>query len=83
MINNYRIQHKKIIVTPEFKEYSALLEIDFSIDYWSDLAIDEAIDHLEKFDENDWIELKKNLHRKSCIWQTRCAETLSEVPLKK
>jgi HEAT repeat protein len=66
-----------------FKEYSSVLEIECSVDYWSDQAIDEAIQYLERFDNSDWNELVQSVNSKPIGWQARCAETMSEVASEK
>jgi len=62
-----------------FKEYSTVLDIECSVDYWSDEAIDEAVQYLDNFDISDWDNLNQSLSNKSVEWQTRCAETMSEI----
>jgi hypothetical protein len=62
-----------------FTEYSSVLEIECSADYWSDHAIDEAIQYLERFENSDWNELIQSMNNKPIEWQARCAETMSEV----
>lgn len=62
-----------------YEKYSLILDGEYSIDYWSDQAIFEAIKLLNDFDDDNWDELTQRISGKTYAWQTRCAETLSEA----
>jgi hypothetical protein len=62
-----------------FEKYSAYLDGDFSVDYWSDEGIGYAITFLEKFTDSDWASLKDAIQHKPISWLIRCAETLGDV----
>lgn len=62
-----------------FEKYSAYLDGDFSVDYWSDEGIGYATTFLEKFTDSDWISLKGTVQYKPIPWMIRCAETLGDV----
>jgi len=62
-----------------FEKYSAYLDGDFSVDYWSDEGISYATTFLEKFTDSDWDSLKRIIHYKPVPWMIRCAETLGDV----
>lgn len=62
-----------------FEKYSAYLDGDFSVDYWSDEGICYATALLEKFTDSDWIFLKGIVQHKPVPWMIRCAETLGDV----
>jgi hypothetical protein len=60
-----------------FSEYEKLLSMEFSMDYWSDEIIDEAISIMNKFDDKDWELILDNWSNKDTVWKERCAATLS------
>lgn len=62
-----------------FEKYSAYLDGDFSVDYWSDEGISCATTFLEKFTDADWTSLKDIVQHKPVPWMIRCAETLGDV----
>ena len=62
---------------------SNLLELQCSVDYWSDQALEEAIGYLNEFEDIDWSQLAEAFQRQGSEWQTRCAESLSEVVLRR
>lgn len=62
-----------------FEKYSAYLDGDFSVDYWSDEGIGYATTFLEKFTDSDWDSLKRIVQHKPVPWMIRCAETLGDV----
>ena len=62
-----------------FEKYSAYLDGDFSVDYWSDEGIGYATTFLEKFKDSDWESLKEIVQHKPVPWMIRCAETLGDV----
>ena len=62
-----------------FEKYSAYLDGDFSVDYWSDEGIGYATTFLEKFTDSDWASLKDIIQHKPVSWLIRCAETLDDV----
>lgn len=62
-----------------FEKYSAYLDGDFSVDYWSDEGIGYATTFLEKFTDSDWVSLKGIVQHKPVPWMIRCAETLGDV----
>jgi hypothetical protein len=62
-----------------FEKYSAYLDGEFSIDYWSDEGIGYATTFLEKFTISDWNSLKSIVQHKPIPWLIRCAETLGDV----
>jgi hypothetical protein len=62
-----------------FDKYSAYLDGDFSIDYWSDEGIGCAATFLERFTVSDWNALKNIIQYKPATWLIRCAETLGDV----
>lgn len=47
--------------------------------YWSDVGMDNAIAHLERFSDADWAGLALLVNKRPPLWQVSCAETLSEV----
>ncbi len=71
------------IMTAMYKKYTEVLKIENSVDYWSDQAIDEAVQYLEGFDNSDWHELLQVMDGSSVEWKTRCAETMSETAFEK
>lgn len=62
-----------------FEKYSAYLDGDFSVDYWSDEGIGYATTFLENFTDLDWVALKGIVQHKSVPWMIRCAETLGDI----
>jgi len=62
-----------------FKKYDQYLEADWGDDYWSDVGILDAIKLLDDFNDLDWIDLEREWHSKTTVWQGRCAQTLSDV----
>jgi len=75
-MNNENLDRK---AAENFLEYSNILDGDYSVDYWSDVGIDEAVKVLKKFESKDWNNLVEKLPNRTTTWQTRCAETLSEA----
>lgn len=63
----------------KYSEYSAILDVNSSVDYWSDHAVDLAIESLDSFESEDWDLLHEYLEHKDADWQVKCAETMSEV----
>ncbi len=51
---------------------------DGLLNYWYDLAFEDAIDILDKFDDEDWEELFKNLDEKSINWKLRLVYCLED-----
>lgn len=66
-----------------YSKYEQLLNTEFSIDYWSDEIIDEAIFIISNFNDKDWDNLSGNWRNKDAKWKERCAETLSEIESQK
>lgn len=64
-----------------FNDYKDLLDGyrgEFDM-YWSDFGSLEAVNILEKFDQQDWQMLITSLSDQSENWLIACAETLSEI----
>lgn len=61
-----------------FKKYSAYLNEDFSVDYWSDEGLSHAITFLEEFTDSDWDSMKNIIQHMPVSWVIRCAETLGD-----
>ena len=61
-----------------YRDYSERLEGDYSVDFWSDVQIDQAIGVLRTFLEDDWASLSKSWRTQSKCWKMRCAQTLDD-----
>ncbi|MGL5941711.1 MAG: hypothetical protein ACRC2S_15270 [Waterburya sp.] len=59
-----------------FDELDQYLNVDYNINYWSDDAMDYAIELIDRLSEPEWILLKKNWNEKSVAWQVRLADAL-------
>lgn len=62
-----------------YKIYEEYLDREFSLDYWSDEGISQAVLVLIKFADNDWKILVDSWKTKSDLWILRCAETLGDI----
>jgi hypothetical protein len=61
-------------------KYDALLSgVRECDDYWSDVAMTDAIAFLEDFSGAEWAALEIMVAKRPSLWQVACAETLSEV----
>lgn len=67
----------------QFDEFIILMsEANASEDYWYDVGVDEAMYLLERFSDEDWEWLQKNITNKSVLWQKRvvyCFEEENDV----
>ena len=62
------------------RKYEALLAGAREFDnYWSDVGMTDAIEFLEAFSDEEWVELEMLATERPALWQISCAETLSEV----
>ncbi len=53
-------------------------DCDSLLMYWDDLGYKDAVNVLDKFDDEDWEELFKNLDDKSINWKLRLADCLED-----
>jgi hypothetical protein len=63
---------------------SALLQFisnQYSIDYWSDVAIETAIELAAALSPTDWMALRTDWEGLTPVCQTRLAEVSSEMPI--
>jgi hypothetical protein len=67
-----------------YEKYNIYLNgvVEFD-NYWSDFGIFDAINVLDKFSNEDWVYLERELMEKKSIWIISCLETLSEIKDKK
>lgn len=61
-----------------FEAYDNYISKEFSVDYWSDVGIDQAITMLMEFDENDWALLNSACLARENFWLVKCAECLGD-----
>ncbi len=61
-----------------FKKYDKYLSSEFSIDFWSDEGINQAVLLIAEFKNSDWSDLRKEIDNKPSYWLIRCAETLGD-----
>lgn len=66
------------MISQMYCEFEELLDCKFLPDYWSDEGISQASILLQKFGEDDWVNLQKHCVTKSEDWKIKCAEVLSE-----
>lgn len=56
--------------------FDHLCALDCSPDYWADIALDQAIEILDKFEDEDWRVLLELSSTRPNLWLKRCAEAL-------
>jgi hypothetical protein len=59
-----------------FDELDRYLQIDYSLNAWSDFAIDRAIDLIEQLDDAEWARLEHTWKARSVGYQTRLADAV-------
>lgn len=67
-------KRKGIDMFSEFNEYLKAFEMEnYAVNYWYNEGFSIAQEMLEKFSEEEWIELKNSLLSKSIGWKRRLA----------
>jgi hypothetical protein len=64
----------------QYEIFSKFIEPDYNHDYWSDSASLIALEMIEKFQADDWLEISKSWRNQSSGWQTRLADSLEAAP---
>lgn len=64
------------MVTNDFDEFAAYLEVPRADDEWYDHSIDQAEEQLAGFSHDDWQALRLAWASRTPRWQRRCAECL-------